>query len=699
MAKTTVVLRSRIVMVFAIMFSSIALIKLIYIQTVQGPNLRRISAQLHFEQRKLKPIRGNITDCNGNLLATTLPFYRLALDPSVMDDVEFYTKAKLLSQELSSFFKNKSAYYYQQLISKARIAGKRYVVLNRSQINHNDKYVVQSWPIFNERIQNNGGIFEKSELRFKPFKSLANRTIGYVNANNKGVGIEYTYNRELEGKYGSALYQKTTGGVWKIVDNGEVQRAQDGYEVETTLDINLQDTVHSSLLRVLNDSEADNGCAIVMEVHTGAIRAIVNLTRTKDGRYEEHYNYAVGDAKEPGSIFKLASMIALFEHTDLSLEDKVDTGKGPMQFYDRKMTEAQNKEFGELTVQEIFEKSSNIGTSMLIEEHFGKNPQKFIDALEKLSLHKPTGIQILGESAPYIPSIKDKIWSGVSLPWISIGYGVQFSPLQMLVLYNAVANNGTMVQPMLVKSIKDANIIVQDFPTKVIVRKICSDRTLVKLRKMLEGVVERGTAKKFRHGFYKIAGKSGTANVVVNGKYTRDTYVSFVGYFPADKPTYSCIVVMNCPRTAVWHFGASLASVVKEIADNLASKDLEIADKVVVKTEAADLNSVRIGNRNDLISICKKYNIKCDSKISKGFEYVRGVRDNNKKSIKWEQQSFISGLFPNVCGMTLRDSLYILENLKVHVVIEGKKSGRVQTQSISPGNKVLNGSVVYLYMR
>lgn len=585
MDKERVVLRSRIIMILSILFALISLIRILYLQIIQGPKLRRLATTLHLEERAIEPIRGNIKDCGGNYLATTLPLYRLAIDPSILDELDFESKMRSLSKSLDGLFQNSnSSKNFLDKVFEARKKGRKYFLISKEHINHRQKKMVVTWPIFNRRSE--GGIVEKINIRFKPFKGLASRSIGYVNESGVGVGVEAAYNTYLTGLPGRAVYKKIAGGKWKILHNELLKRPQHGFDVETTIDINLQDTVHTSLMKVLHESKAQNACAIVMEVHTGEIRAMVNLTLLKDGSYDEQYNYAIGNhgVKEPGSIFKLISMMALLEETNINLEDKVDTGDGRMKFYDRTMTEVNPKGYGVLTMKEVFEKSSNIGISMLVQKAFGKRPQRFINFLTKLHLDKPTGINLIGEGRPYIPSTKDKYWSGVSLAWMSIGYGVKFSPLQMLVVYNAIANDGTMLQPLFVKCIRQANKKIKEFRTIVLVKKICSDSTLAKLRSMLEGVVERGTAMRFNQSFYKIAGKSGTANVVVGGKYTSDTYISFVGYFPAERPRYSCIVMMDCPKSRSWHFGGKLASIVENIADKLASQDL-FANQNVLKKE------------------------------------------------------------------------------------------------------------------
>ncbi|RZK97672.1 MAG: cell division protein, partial [Pedobacter sp.] len=341
-----------------------------------------------------------------------------------------------------------------------------------------------------------------------------------------------------------ALFQRLPGGNWKPVHNDAEVRPKQGIDIQTTIDINLQDVAESSLLNHLTMHDADKGCVILMEVATGEIKAMANLGKLQAGGYTEIYNYAVGNEglTEPGSTFKLASMIALFEDSNLQLTDTVQTGNGVYEFYDRKMTDAKPGGYGKITVQDVFEKSSNIGVSRLVTEHFGIKPQKFVDYISNMGLASPVDFQMQGEAKPFISKPSDKLWSGVSLPWMSIGYELKVAPIHTLTLYNAIANNGTMIQPIIVKEARIADHIIERYETKVLKDRICTEQTVEKVKKMLEGVVERGTAKNISNAIYSIAGKTGTAQKIVNKQYTKSYYTSFVGYFPADKPKYSCIV-------------------------------------------------------------------------------------------------------------------------------------------------------------
>jgi cell division protein FtsI (penicillin-binding protein 3) len=696
--KQTILLRTRLAFLVVFLFATAIVMKLVYIQSLQGTRWKREAEVSGLAYRPIKATRGNIYTDDGNLLATSLPFYRVALDPCIVDERTFQEQIVAVSQLLANFYQDKSAETYQHLVQNARQAKCRYLILNQRRIDYQAKKAMSQWPIFCQGRWCGGVLFEKVEKRFQPFKNLAARTIGFINANEYGAGLEYSFNQYLRGLDGSALYQKIAGGNWKKISNSSSNRPVHGCDLETTIDINLQDVAHNSLLKALQASDAVYGCAVVMEVKTGEIKAIVNLSRTEDAQYRECYNYAVGNqgATEPGSTFKLVSMLAFLEETSAALTDIVDTGDGRYQFHDRIMKDVKRGGFGELTVQEVFEKSSNIGMARLIDNAFGTHPQKFVDHVHRLSLSKPLGLQMTGAGIPFIKDAKSTGWSSVTLPWMSIGYELKITPLHTLTLYNAVANNGKMLQPVIVKKIKQANRTIKEFQGAVLSKKICTDATLQKLKIMLEGVVERGTASKFRHGFYQIAGKSGTANKVVNGRYTNDTYTSFVGYFPAKSPRYSCIVVIDSPQCYAWHFGTAVATVVKDIADKIAAQDLAAQDFIVPKSSPGIFPMIRAGYREELLQLCDALGIAYrNQKLD--VAWVRSTVDGNH--IDWKTNGLPkTGQVPCVLGMTLRDALFLLENCGLAVTVQGYKGGRVTTQSLLPETRLAHGETIALKM-
>ncbi|OJW71134.1 MAG: hypothetical protein BGO68_04790 [Candidatus Amoebophilus sp. 36-38] len=691
-AKQVILLRTRLAFLGLFVFGLTIVGKLVYIQSFQGKKWEKLAQIATVEFRPIKPSRGNIYAQDGSLLTTSLPFYKVALDPCIADEILFQESLDSLSTLLADFYKDKTAATYKSILDEARKSKKRYLSLNNKRINHQEKKQISEWPIFREGRFRGGIIFEQTEKRFKPFRELAARTLGFINENGSGVGLEYSFDRTLRGVDGGALYQKVTGGNWKMIQSNSTQKPINGYDLITTIDINLQDVAHASLLKVLQESNANYGAVIVMEVATGEIKAMVNLGKVAPNEYQEIYNYATGSqgATEPGSVFKVIPMLALLEETDLTLTDTVDTGNGEYKFYNLTMHDVKRGGHGVLTLQQVMETSTNIGLAKLIDSVFNENPQKFIDHIQKLGLDKPLGIQLYGEGKPLIKTPKSSGWTKVTLPWMSMGYEIKLTPLQILTVYNAIANQGKMLRPVLVKKIKYANRTIQTFTTSVLNKKICSDETLKKLRAMLEGVVERGTARKFRHGFYQVAGKSGTSNKIKNGKYSDDTFASFAGYFPADNPRYSCIVVIDDPQGAKYHFGGQVAApVVKEIADKLSAKDL-VSASYLVPTDSAMLSTTpprfRVAYKDDWQIVMQELGLDIPS-LADADEWLQITQQD--ESFEWKSSGdFTPTQVPKVVGMVLRDALFLLENRGLQVQLQGPVNGVVKAQSILPGTQV-----------
>ena len=692
--KKSILLRVRVSFILVVLFSMAIVYRIFVIQQVEGQKWKDLAEDIGLKFKTLKATRGNIYSDNGALLATSLPFYRLAFDPTVADDETWGQNYGQLAQNLSDFFKDRSKHSYERQMLQARKNKKQYVLLNRKEIGYQEKKLMESWPIFEKGRMKGGVIFEKVDQRYRPFFNLGSRTIGNLTSEDKGaVGLEYSFNRQLAGIDGKALFEKMSGGGWKPRFDGTEVKPRDGYDVHTTLDINIQDVAENSLMKALIANDADYGSVVVMEVATGEIKAISNLSKRNDGKYAETYNYAVGaqGSREPGSTFKLASMLALFESADISLTDTVDTGDGVANFYDEVMRDHKPGGYGKLTVKEIFEKSSNIGTARLITDEFGQKPSEYIKYLKSLKLHKPLGFQMIGEGRPYIKETSDSTWSGVSLPWISHGYELKMTPLQTLTLYNAVANDGKMMKPIIVRKIGKADKVVDVYEHEVIKEKICSDKTLQKVRQLLEGVVERGTAKNINDSFYKIAGKTGTAKKAKNGKYTNEYYASFAGYFPAEKPKFSCIVVIDNPKNSRIYGSDVAAPVFKEIADKIYSIDIRMQEEYVdMPAVEGVFPMIKGGYKEDLIMLCNELGISNYSNTDDEWVSTRIV--NN--SISWEDKNISTNTVPDVKGFTLKDAIYILENMGFKVEATG--IGRVETQSATPGQKFNKGDKIKL---
>ena len=695
--KQSIVLRTRIAFLLVVLFGIAVVIKIFSIQVVNGKKWKEKAQKISLRYETVDALRGNIYDVNGNLLATSLPFFRLGFDPTIANKEVFKEGLDSLAINLSNFLGEHSKDYYIKKIKNAREKKKQYLRLTSRQINYHEKKIMQQWPIFRKGRFKGGVVFEKLNKRFKPFGNLASRTIGKIiidSTGRRGNGLEYTFDKQLAGKEGKVLYQKLSGGGKKPVYDGHEIDAENGWDIQTTIDINIQDVAEDALLRALEKYEAKYGCVVVMEVKTGEIKAIANLGRTKNGNYYEDYNYAVAEATEPGSTFKLASMVALLDHTNLKLPDTINTGDGRHKFYDRTMTDARYGGYGTLTVQQVFEKSSNIGMSKLVEKYFHSNPQKFLDYIRHIGIDETVSFQIRGESEPYIKKTTDKSWSGVSLPWMSIGYELKLAPIHTLTFYNAIANNGKMISPLLIKESRIGGKVIENYESKVLNRSICSDRTLDKVKIMLEGVVERGTAKGIKTKKYKIAGKTGTTQKLVDGKYTQKYYTSFAGYFPADNPKYSCIVIVDSPKGNYMEGATTAAPVFREIADKIYSTDFLLHKPITMRNTAikGHFPVIKGGYKDDLQYLCEKLSISSHNRSEE--DWVRSSVSNN--SIYWKPKGMIEHCVPNVIGYTLKDAVFVLENEGLHVKFQGR--GRVKKQSQRPGVRALRGSEITLIL-
>ncbi|MBF9237900.1 transpeptidase family protein [Hymenobacter sp. BT683] len=699
--KKSIVTRVRLAFLGVAVFSCAIFWKATKIQYQEGARWRALEQERRISYQPVPATRGNIYSDNESIMATSLPFYRVAWDPGVVDDAVFRAGVDSLAWHLSHFFGDRSVQEYRRRLMNARDPKRhvvRYMRLNSRQINFQEKKQLANWPIFREKRNRGGAIFEKVDKRFRPFGGLAQRTIGFINEDKNGAGLEYTFQQSLAGKAGEALFERVPGGIKPVYDGTEV-KPQPGYDVKTTLDINLQDVAENALYKSLVDNNAQYGCVILMEVATGEIKAVANLGKASDGTYKEDYNYAFADQgrTEPGSTFKLASMMALFEaHPELSLDDMVDTGPGRM--YVGGAVKSDSHAYGRITVQQVFEKSSNIGVAKLVDKYFSGNPTEYTDYLKKFGMNKPLGFQMTGEALPYVKDTKDRSWSRTSLTTMSIGYELKLAPLQTLALYNAVANGGVKVQPMIVREIKQADQVLQRNETKVLDPKICSDATLAKVKSMMEGVVLAGTARNIRPRDYSIAGKTGTAWKFKNGQYTKMYSTSFCGYFPADKPKYSCIVVVDSPRNGRIYGSDVAAPVFREVADKCMARDLLSQRPLLAKARLnkSRVPMVRAGMQDELALVCQKLGLAGQTQATGGEEWVRAASDTafHARTVALVVNPVRPGRVPLVKGLTLRDALFLLENRGLHVRAMGM--GRVREQSLAVGSAVQRGDIITL---
>ncbi len=703
--KKSIVTRVRLAFLGVAVFSGAIAWKISHIQYQEGAKWRALEQERRISYQSVPATRGNIFASDGkSIMATSLPFYRVAWDPGVVDEKLFRDKVDSLAGNLAHFFGDRSKEEYKRRLITAYNAKEpavRYIRLNSRQINFQEKKEFASWPIF--RAKRKGGvIFEKVDKRFRPFGGLAQRTVGFVNEDRNGAGLEFTFQQKLAGRPGEALYERVPGGMKPVYDGSEI-KPQPGYDIKTTLDINLQDGAEDALYKALVANDAQYGCAILMEVQTGEIKAVANLGKASDGTYKEDYNYAFADQgrTEPGSTFKLASMMALLEaHPEIQLDDIVDTGNGRMLIGGAVKTDTHG--YGRVTVQQVFEKSSNIGVAKLINEYFSGNPSAYTDYLKRFGLPKPLGFQMAGEALPYIKDPKDRTWSRTSLTTMCIGYELKIAPLQTLAFYNAVANDGVKVQPIIVKEIKQADQVLEQFEAPVLNEKICSKETLRKLRSMMEGVVVNGTARAIRPKDYSIAGKTGTAWKFKNGHYTRTYWTSFCGFFPADKPKYSCIVVIDSPSKGGWSGAEVAAPVFRDIADRCMARDQASQRPMLARVPAqrTPVPLVRAGVQDEIALVCQRIGLPASTQATGGEEWVRATRAVDTASVTRHVEVAPNktvnrtGRMPDAHGLTLRDALFLLENRGLRVQTSG--TGRVREQSIAPNERVKRGTLVRL---
>ncbi|MCX6230802.1 MAG: penicillin-binding transpeptidase domain-containing protein [Bacteroidetes bacterium] len=687
-----IVWRIKLVYIGLLIFAIYIIYKVIEIQFVEGKTWRSRSENLTLRYETVEATRGNIISSDSNLLATSVPIFdvKLDLDESVISADTFDLYIDDLADSLAQLFHDKSSEDFKTFLNNGRKKADRDFLLRRD-IDYSQLKRLRTFPIFKKGKYKGGFIVEEKDFRKMPFKELASRTIGYKNINeNLYVGLEGAYSKELEGVSGKRLMRKIANGIWRPVERDNQIEPENGKDIITSIDINIQDVAEHALRRCLDSNAADHGCAILMEVSTGYIKAIANLKRHKDGSYGEDINYAIWESAEPGSTFKLASLIAVLEDGKFDTNEIVNSGRST--YADRVMEDSHEQGYGRISFARAFEVSSNVGISEITYRTFHNNPQKYIDYLYSMSLNKPLGLDIKGEGLPYVKNTKDKFWSATSLPWMSIGYELQLTPLQTLTLYNAIANNGKMVKPLFVKEILQTGKLIEKKEAVTINKSICSETTLKKVQKILEGVVERGTAKHLMNTVYKIAGKTGTAKIGYGADKESKVYrASFVGYFPADNPKYSCIVVVNNPTKGVYYGGAIAAPVFKEIADKVYATQLEIHQEKDISGLKINIPFVSAGNQKELYTIYANLNLPFQTSNPEA-EYISGVRTDSL--VKYSAKTIAQHVIPDVQGMGVREAAYLLEKSGVKVKISGK--GKVVSQSINAGTPVTKGQIVTL---
>ncbi|MDY2587281.1 penicillin-binding protein [Winogradskyella aquimaris] len=646
-------------------FALAVVFKLFSIQFIQGDVYRQLAEKRTVKDFDIAPNRGNVYSADGSLLATSIPKYDIRLDAVQAQQAVFDEHIGALADSLSAY-KGKSASYYKDIIRKARRNKNRYFLLARN-ISYSDYIRLRNFPLLNKGAIGGGLIVEQTTRREHPMGEIAARSIGYERFDEDGnvsrAGIDGAFGEKyLRGVKGKRLKQKIGNGQWKPIADFDQVEPQDGYDVYTTIDVNIQDIAHHSLLGQLEKYEAEHGCVVVMEVKTGEIKAIANLAKTSKGTYYEKRNYAVYESHEPGSTFKVMAMMAALEDKVIDTSTVIDAANGRKYFYGRIINDSGHG-YGKISAAKALEVSSNIGLATIIDDNYAKDPMRFINHIKRWKLNDSLDIPIQGEGIPNIPEPGKSNWSKNALPSMAYGYNLAITPLQTLTFYNAIANGGQMIKPRFIRSVKSFDKDIEVFDKEVLVNKICSDKTLAEIKDILKNIVIRGTGQRMYSETFSMAGKTGTARTdyanyeewIKERKYIS----SFAGYFPADNPKYSCIVVIHKPSTKVGYYGADVSGpVFKRIAQKIYT-DTPLIDEV--KT---------LEFKNDLV-------------INEYETYFENAR-------KYKE------LMPSVVGMPAMDAIALLENLEVNIKVKLKGSGTVRSQSIEKHQKLKPNQTIVL---
>ena len=645
-------------------FGIAVLVKLGNIQFVQGEAYRAMASERVVKDFVIPANRGNVYSVNGNLLATSIPKYDIRLDAITAQASLFEESLKPLCDSLAKYPGKYTSAQYQSIIRKARANKNRYLLLAKS-LGYSQYLRMKTYPLLKESPFRGGLIIEQKTKREHPMGGIAQRTIGYErfdeNGNVTRPGLDGAFGvKYLRGTDGRHAKQQIGKNQWKpIVDYNKIE-PKDGFDVYTTIDVNIQDIAHHALLKQLEYYEADHGCVVVMEVNTGEIRAISNLGRTDYGMYYERLNYAVGESHEPGSTFKVMALMAALEDKVIDTATVIDTGKGVKTFYGRKIYDSHHGGYGKISAAKALEVSSNIGLATIIDEHYSNSPNNFLQHIDKWGLSKTLELPIIGEGKPVIPRPKGKLWSKNALPSMAYGYNLRLTPLQTLTFYNAIANNGVMVKPRFIRSVREFETVVEVFDKTVINKKICSDKTLGEIKHILKNVVTYGTAKRLYSPHFSMAGKTGTAQAeywMDDWKENRRYVSSFAGYFPSQQPKYSCIVVIHKPSIKKGYYGADVSGPVFK----------SIAQKIFTDTP--------------LVEEIKNLNVQHAS-VEHEFENYFKTAQTYKT------------IMPNVVGLPAMDAIALLENIGLKVNISG--TGVVRSQSVAQGEKIKKNQTVIL---
>lgn len=675
---------------FVLLIAVAVISKIIKVQ--QFDDLINTSSQPRFFT--VEAPRGNILSDDGSLLAISMPLYNVFLDMSVISDLLFERHIVEISDALADLFEDKTAEEYDQFLRLAKNSKKNKYVRLKLKVTHNELLVLKSLPIF-KLGQNRGGLIaEQRPNRETPFGLLAQRTVGVLRDVNP-VGIERAFNATLSGVDGKHLKRKIAQKVWVPQDSEGNYLPKAGKDIITTINIDMQDVAEKSLESTLIKENADWGCVVLMEVETGEVKVIANLMKDSLDRVNEKYNYALAMHDAPGSTFKLASIIAGLEDGKFSVRDSVDLQRGRVKYYDRVMRDSPH-DFSKVTIEKAFIISSNVGISKIINESYKSDPTEYIDRIYKMGLSTPLQLEL-----PYPPALKMPVpnkggWSGITLPWMSTGYEMALSPLHMLTFYNAVANKGKMMKPIFTTAILEDGKVIEYKKPLVVNPSICSGSTIEEIMPLLVGVVEVGTAQNIRTDKYRIAGKTGTTvlNYAERKEEEAKKYqASFAGFFPADNPKYSCIVVISNPKNGQVYGGKVAAPIFKELADKVYALDMDIHNPIAVSETLKNLPKVKQGETDKAKVVLSLLNIDCNT-TDAPYMISQTKKSSINLFVRKVEEDLQNGRMPSLKGMNLQDAVYLLETYGFSVFTSG--SGGVVKQSIKQGESIKQGSVIKL---
>lgn len=692
--------------------------KAAYIMTVKKSYWSVVANQQKNDSDSIRPNRGNILSCDGQLLASSIPEYRVFIDFCAGDpkDTAWTNKREALWNEkldsicmgLHQLFPSKTEEEHKQHLVEGHDAKKRHWPVVKGNITYNEFMEIKALPYLSLPKNKGGFHYEKQEARRRPFGNMAVRTIGdvYGGKDSARCGIELSFDSILRGKKGLKYTEKVRN---KFVDRVLVP-AQDGADIITTLDVGIQDIAENAVVRELKEIEADLGLAIVMEVETGDVKAIVNMTRMPDGSYKEVQNNALSYMREPGSVFKTASIMVALDDGVCDTFKTVDTGKGVWKMYGSWMRDhnAHRGGYGMMTLPKTLEFSSNIGVSRIIDEYYSKQPEKFVEGLRRIGIATDLQLPFAEYKAPNIrmPERNEKgriigRWYKTTLPWMSIGYETQVPPISTVTFYNAIANNGRMMRPRFVKALQKDGKIIKEYPPEVIKEQIAKPSTIATMQTILEHVVSQGLGKPAWPRTFPVSGKTGTAQIAdESGGYhsgVKRYWLSFVGYFPSNAPRYSCIVCIQKNRSGS---GGGMSGVVfREIAEKVMAKSLKMHVEDARNPQASLTPEVKNGDVQAANVVLNQFNVKTVSdwsgnSIDGTAVWGNATHNNSEVTLtRVEQDNYV---MPNVYGMGARDAVFLLEKRGVKAVLKGR--GSVKSQSIPAGTSLEGGMVCELIL-